>query len=86
MAAYPRKGKRLGRAAAGASVRISPRSGASTPAAPAGAGSPAIDAGKSGSDFCNEPEPNGGAANLGAYGNTDEATSKIGSAHEPCDD
>jgi len=50
------------------------------------ASSPAIDAGKSGSDFCNEPEPNGGAANLGAYGNTDEATSKIGSSHVPCDD
>jgi hypothetical protein len=48
--------------------------------------SPAIDAGKDGSDYCNEPEPNGGAANLGAYGNTDEATSKIGSSHVPCDD
>lgn len=48
--------------------------------------SPAIDAGKSGSDYCNEPEPNGGAANLGAYGNTPQAVSKIGSPHVPCDE
>ena len=34
-----------------------------------------IDVGNPDSDFSNEPLPNGGRINLGAYGNTDEATS-----------
>jgi hypothetical protein len=46
----------------------------------------ALDAGKDGSDYCAEPEPNGCAANLGAYGNTAEATSAIGVDHCPCPD
>jgi hypothetical protein len=36
--------------------------------------SPAIDAGNPASDFAQEPLPNGGRANLGAYGNTAEAS------------
>ncbi len=36
--------------------------------------SPCIDAGDPASDFSNEPEPNGGRINMGAYGNTPEAT------------
>ncbi len=36
--------------------------------------SPAIDQGKPSSDYSNEPYPNGGRANLGAYGNTNEAS------------
>lgn len=36
--------------------------------------SPSIDAGDPGSDFANEPEPNGTRVNLGAYGNTPEAS------------
>jgi len=52
------------------------------PAANAGAGgwvfdsvtSPCIDAGDRGSDFSNEPQPNGGRVNMGAYGNTMEAS------------
>jgi hypothetical protein len=36
--------------------------------------SPAIDAGDPGSAFALEPEPNGGRRNLGAYGNTGEAS------------
>jgi hypothetical protein len=35
-----------------------------------------IDAGDPSSDFSNEPEPNGGRVNMGAYGNTPEAASK----------
>ncbi|MFQ5855276.1 MAG: NosD domain-containing protein, partial [Anaerolineae bacterium] len=35
--------------------------------------SPAIDAGDPSSDYANEPEPNGGRINMGAYGNTSEA-------------
>ncbi len=35
-----------------------------------------IDAGDPSSDFSNEPEPNGGRVNIGAYGNTPEAASK----------
>jgi hypothetical protein len=35
--------------------------------------SPCIDAGDPASDFSNEPEPNGGRVNMGAYGNTPEA-------------
>jgi hypothetical protein len=37
-------------------------------------GSPAIDAGDPNSDYSNEPWPNGGRVNMGAYGNTKEAT------------
>ena len=37
-------------------------------------GSSAIDAGDPASDSSNEPEPNGGVLNLGAYGNTIEAS------------
>ncbi len=36
--------------------------------------SPCIDAGDPFSDYSNEPEPNGGRVNMGAYGNTWEAT------------
>jgi len=38
--------------------------------------SPCIDAGDPSSDFSKEPEPNGGRIDMGAYGNTPEATSK----------
>jgi len=38
--------------------------------------SPCIDAGDPASPFANEPEPNGGRVNLGAYGNTPEAAVK----------
>ncbi|MHC4575439.1 MAG: choice-of-anchor Q domain-containing protein [Planctomycetota bacterium] len=37
-------------------------------------GSPAIDAGHPLTDWSNEPWPNGGRVNMGAYGNTKEAT------------
>jgi hypothetical protein len=37
--------------------------------------SPCIDAGDPTSDFSNEPQPNGGRINMGAYGNTPEAAS-----------
>ncbi|MFZ2071787.1 MAG: PKD domain-containing protein [Halobacteriota archaeon] len=36
--------------------------------------SPCIDAGDPASDYSNEPEPNGGRLNIGAYGNTKEAS------------
>lgn len=36
--------------------------------------SPCIDAGDSSSNYSNEPEPNGGRINTGAYGNTGEAS------------
>ncbi len=38
--------------------------------------SPCIDAGYPGSAYQSEPQPNGGRINMGAYGNTSEATSK----------
>lgn len=38
--------------------------------------SPCIDAGDPSLDFSNEPQPNGGRVNIGAYGNTPEAVSK----------
>jgi len=38
--------------------------------------SPCIDAGDPTSDFSNEPQPNGGRINMGAYGNTPEAACK----------
>jgi parallel beta-helix repeat protein len=37
--------------------------------------SPAIDTGDPAFDYSNEPEPNGNRVNMGAYGNTSEATS-----------
>ncbi len=37
--------------------------------------SPCVDAGDPASDFSNEPQPNGGRINMGAYGNTPEAAS-----------
>ena len=40
--------------------------------------SPCIDIGDSSSDYSNEPEPNGGRINMGAYGNTDEASLSLG--------
>ncbi len=47
-------------------------------------GSPAIDSGFPGSDYCSEPEPNGCRANMGAYGGTSEATSAEGAEHCTC--
>ena len=44
--------------------------------------SPCIDAGDPNSDFGLEPEPDGGRINMGAYGNTAEATTKGGIALE----
>ncbi len=41
-----------------------------------GSWSPCTDAGDPGSPFSEEPEPNGGRINMGAYGNTPEAASK----------
>ncbi|MDP2895186.1 MAG: right-handed parallel beta-helix repeat-containing protein [bacterium] len=38
--------------------------------------SPCIDAGDPSFDFSNEPEPNGGRVDMGAYGNTSQAVSK----------
>lgn len=43
-----------------------------------GVNSPAIDAADPASPFGSEPAPNGGRANLGAYGNTDEASKSGG--------
>ena len=40
--------------------------------------SPCIDAGDPGDDYSNEPEPNGGRINMGAYGNTPEASRSPG--------
>ncbi|RLI99161.1 MAG: hypothetical protein DRP08_07515, partial [Candidatus Aenigmatarchaeota archaeon] len=40
--------------------------------------SPCIDAGDPEDDYSNEPEPNGGRINLGAYGNTPEASKSSG--------
>jgi len=39
--------------------------------------SPCIDAGDPVSNFSNEPEPNGGQINIGAYGNTVEASTTL---------
>ena len=36
--------------------------------------SPAIDTGDPESDYCFEPQANGGRVNMGAYGNTPDAT------------
>ncbi|MDP2896180.1 MAG: choice-of-anchor Q domain-containing protein [bacterium] len=38
--------------------------------------SPCVDAGDPSSPYANEPEPNGGRIDMGAYGNTSEATSR----------
>ncbi len=40
--------------------------------------SPCIDAGDPSSDYSNEPTPNGGRINIGAYGNTAEASKSAG--------
>jgi len=40
--------------------------------------SPAIDAGDASSPFDMEPLPNGGRANMGAYGNTEQASKSLG--------
>ena len=40
--------------------------------------SPCIDAGDPSSPYANEPEPNGGRIDMGAYGNTPDATPKSG--------
>ena len=45
--------------------------------------SPCIDSGDPLSDFSNEPEPNGGRINIGAYGGTDHATQTFDICH--CD-
>jgi hypothetical protein len=45
--------------------------------------SPCIDAGDPNSPFSDEPDPNGGRINIGAYGNTPEAASK---SHDTDDD
>jgi hypothetical protein len=63
------------------------------PAANSGAGgwvldaadSPAIDAANPAAPFANEPAPNGGRANLGAYGNTAEASKSDGVAEGAVD-
>ncbi|HPC92418.1 MAG TPA: MopE-related protein, partial [Myxococcota bacterium] len=47
--------------------------------------SPSIDTGKPNSDYCNEPYPNGCRVNMGAYGNTAEATSAQGAVHCSCE-
>ncbi|MCK4624589.1 MAG: hypothetical protein KAV00_04705, partial [Phycisphaerae bacterium] len=39
--------------------------------------SPCIDVGRPTDDFSNEPNPNGGRINMGAYGNTNEASKSI---------
>ena len=43
--------------------------------------SPAIDTGDPNTDYSNEPSPNGCRINMGAYGNTDKATSAPGAQH-----
>ena len=48
--------------------------------------SPSIDTGKPNSDYCNEPYPNGCRVNMGAYGNTAEATSAQGAENCFCED
>ena len=48
-------------------------------------GSPAIDTGDPSSPYCEEPAPNGGRANRGAYGDTAEATSAPGADQTPCE-
>ena len=49
------------------------------------AGSPCIDTGKPLTGCSLEPAPNGCRVNMGAYGNTAEATSKVGASHcLPC--
>jgi hypothetical protein len=67
---------------AGDDYHVRSTAGRWDPAANGGAGawvldlqhSPAIDAGDPASSFAAEPEPNAGRANLGAYGNTWQAS------------
>jgi len=47
--------------------------------------SPCIDTGKGSAEYCSEPKPNGCRVNMGAYGNTAEATSKPDADHCACD-
>lgn len=48
--------------------------------------SPCIDAGKTSAAYANEPTPNGNRANMGAYGNTAEASKSIsGGSTDPSD-
>jgi hypothetical protein len=49
-----------------------------------GATSPAIDAGDPASPFTNEPSPNGSRVNMGAYGNTVEASKSATLDYEAC--
>ena len=42
--------------------------------------SPCVDGGYILSDFSNEPNPNGGRANIGVYGNTSEASKSLATA------
>ena len=46
--------------------------------------SPCIDKAAPDSDYCLEPSPNGCRANMGAHGNTADATSKAGASHCSC--
>lgn len=46
-------------------------------------GSPAIDAGDPTFEYSNEPSPNGGRINIGAYGNTTEATTSNPAPNTP---
>jgi hypothetical protein len=48
--------------------------------------SPCIDAGDPEADFTKEPAPNGGRINIGAYGNTGEASRSLGNRKEIGDD
>ena len=43
--------------------------------------SPCIDSGDVYADYSDEPDPNGCRINMGAYGNTAEATSAVGAEH-----
>jgi len=47
--------------------------------------SPCIDTGKTTSDYCNEPDPNGCRVNMGVFGNSDEAASADDAQHCVCD-
>ncbi len=64
----------------GAFAPVATGSGTGVPAALVGAysndvnQSPAIDAGRPGDSFVNEPAPNGNALNIGAFGNTSQAS------------
>ncbi|MGB2829103.1 MAG: choice-of-anchor D domain-containing protein [Phycisphaerae bacterium] len=71
--------------AVGGDYHLKSRAGRWDPAADAGAGawvvdavtSPCIDAGDPASDYSNEPSPNGGRVNTGAYGDTAYASKSV---------